>query len=134
MSHLLLRNKLHLYQAWDTPCAQGPIKDFLGEHGLGQGIKYTIEGNFDPNLAKNLPKVNQWLKHHICHVAAPGSINLELTLEEYKDLMQNQDESTSSSPSGWHYGHYKAALVSDDISRDHARIMSIPFLAGFTPA
>eukprot|EP00957_Ditylum_brightwellii_P084065 6391160-Ditylum_brightwellii.AAC.1 len=25
MSKLLMRNKLHLNQAWDTPCAKGPL-------------------------------------------------------------------------------------------------------------
>eukprot|EP00957_Ditylum_brightwellii_P138974 10592679-Ditylum_brightwellii.AAC.1 len=65
MPHLLQKNKLHLHQVWGTPCTQGFIKDHLGVHGLGQGAKDTIEGNFDPNLAKNLPEVNQWLKHHI---------------------------------------------------------------------
>eukprot|EP00957_Ditylum_brightwellii_P110267 8410140-Ditylum_brightwellii.AAC.1 len=28
MSALLMRNKLHLHQAWETPCALGAIKDY----------------------------------------------------------------------------------------------------------
>eukprot|EP00957_Ditylum_brightwellii_P143982 10971164-Ditylum_brightwellii.AAC.1 len=50
-----------------------------------------------------------------------------------KDLIKNQDKSTSSSPSGRHHGHYRAALVCDPINLVHARMMLIPFLAGFTP-
>eukprot|EP00957_Ditylum_brightwellii_P123640 9425938-Ditylum_brightwellii.AAC.1 len=38
----------------------------------------------------------------------------------------------SSSPSGRHYGHYRAALVSESISLVHAWMMSLPFLVGFT--
>eukprot|EP00957_Ditylum_brightwellii_P116055 8853463-Ditylum_brightwellii.AAC.2 len=63
----------------------------------------------------------------------PGSIKVDLSLQEYKDLFKSQDESTSSSPSGRHYGHYQAALVSDTISQVHATMMSLLFLVGFTP-
>eukprot|EP00957_Ditylum_brightwellii_P184315 14039301-Ditylum_brightwellii.AAC.1 len=28
-ARLLLRNKLHLHQAWDTSCAHGPLKDYI---------------------------------------------------------------------------------------------------------
>eukprot|EP00957_Ditylum_brightwellii_P102930 7844760-Ditylum_brightwellii.AAC.1 len=56
MSHLLFRNKLHLHQALDTLCAKGLIKDYIGEYGISQGEKDVIEGNFDPNVAANLPE------------------------------------------------------------------------------
>eukprot|EP00957_Ditylum_brightwellii_P038166 2885771-Ditylum_brightwellii.AAC.1 len=48
--------------------------------------------------------------------------------------MKAQNKSTSSSLSGQHYGHYKATLISDDISLAHTRIMSLPFLLGFKPS
>eukprot|EP00957_Ditylum_brightwellii_P063789 4840248-Ditylum_brightwellii.AAC.1 len=62
-----------------------------------------------------------------------GSIKVDLTLHQYKGLFKSQDETTSLSPSGCHYGHYKAVLVSDTISQVHAWMMSTPFLVGFTP-
>eukprot|EP00957_Ditylum_brightwellii_P071682 5449628-Ditylum_brightwellii.AAC.1 len=65
MSRLLSWNKLHLHQAWDTPCAKGPVHDYLVEYGIGQGTKDIIDGRFDPNAAENLPEVNTWLRHHI---------------------------------------------------------------------
>ena len=133
MSALLKRNKLYLHQAWETPCTQGKIKDCLGESGLGHESKEILEGKFDPNIASNMPALNHWLKHNICRVAAQGSIKVEISLQDYKDLFNSQDESTSSSPSGRHYGHYHAALVSDIISQVYASMMSIPFLMGFTP-
>eukprot|EP00957_Ditylum_brightwellii_P191712 14594468-Ditylum_brightwellii.AAC.1 len=55
MSRLLLRNKLHLNQAWDTPCAKGPLSDYIGESGLGSGSRDILDGHFDPNKSKNLP-------------------------------------------------------------------------------
>eukprot|EP00957_Ditylum_brightwellii_P188373 14340507-Ditylum_brightwellii.AAC.1 len=56
MSRLLLCNKLHLYQAWDTPCATGQLKEYFGTHSLGHGAKDTIDRKFDPNVAANLPE------------------------------------------------------------------------------
>eukprot|EP00957_Ditylum_brightwellii_P112530 8578495-Ditylum_brightwellii.AAC.1 len=40
---------------------------------------------------------------------------------------------TSSSPSGWHYGHYKVILNDDSICLVHATMMSLPFRFGFAP-
>eukprot|EP00957_Ditylum_brightwellii_P155289 11821602-Ditylum_brightwellii.AAC.1 len=99
MSSLLVWNKLHLHQAWETPCTRGAIKDYLGKFGLGQGAQDILEGHFDPNLAENLPALNYWHRHNIWRVAMPGSIEVDLSLQEYKDVFKSQDESTSSSPS-----------------------------------
>eukprot|EP00957_Ditylum_brightwellii_P185518 14124713-Ditylum_brightwellii.AAC.1 len=65
MSTLLRQNKLHLRQAWDTPCARGEVKQYLGDYGLGQGAQDIIEGNFNPSIAENLPVLNHWLRHNI---------------------------------------------------------------------
>eukprot|EP00957_Ditylum_brightwellii_P152768 11628361-Ditylum_brightwellii.AAC.1 len=60
-----MQNKLHLHQAWETPCARGAIKDYFGNFGLGQGAQDILNGQFDPNLAENLPALNFWLQHNI---------------------------------------------------------------------
>ena len=106
MSKLLLWNKLHLNQAWDTPCATGLLRDYIGEYGLAVGAKYIIGGNGDPNKTENLPLVNYWLKHNIRRVTPAESININITLENFKSLIKVQDEFTSLSLSGHHYGHY----------------------------
>eukprot|EP00957_Ditylum_brightwellii_P010436 789496-Ditylum_brightwellii.AAC.1 len=64
MEKLLSRNKLHLHQAYKTPFASGPLKEYIGKYGLGVGVQEIIEGNFDPNKSKNMPANNYWLKHH----------------------------------------------------------------------
>eukprot|EP00957_Ditylum_brightwellii_P212063 15366918-Ditylum_brightwellii.AAC.1 len=47
--------------------------------------------------------------------------------------MKVQDESTSLSPSGHHYRHYKAIPHHYDLCLVHVQIMLMPWLAGFTP-
>eukprot|EP00957_Ditylum_brightwellii_P106919 8156944-Ditylum_brightwellii.AAC.1 len=69
----LSQNKLHLHQAYETPFARGPLKDYIGKYGLGAGAQEIIEGNFDPNKSKNMPAVNYWLKHHVRRAVPPAS-------------------------------------------------------------
>eukprot|EP00957_Ditylum_brightwellii_P168877 12854281-Ditylum_brightwellii.AAC.1 len=61
MSRLLRRDQLHLHQAWDTPFANGLLKEYIGNCGLGSGVQDILGGNFNPNVATNLPAVNFWL-------------------------------------------------------------------------
>eukprot|EP00957_Ditylum_brightwellii_P020738 1563602-Ditylum_brightwellii.AAC.1 len=63
---LIRRNSLHLHQSFDTPFAEGPLKEYIGESGLGQGADDILNGRFDPNKLENMPAVNYWLWHHIC--------------------------------------------------------------------
>eukprot|EP00957_Ditylum_brightwellii_P103840 7910022-Ditylum_brightwellii.AAC.1 len=134
MNKLLLRNKLHLNQAWDTPCTKGPLRNYIRDYGLGPGCHNILEGNFNPNKSKNLPDLNHWLKHNICQVAPAVSINVDISLQDYKSLMKIQNKSTSFSLSDRHYGHYKAFLDHDNLCLVHAQMMFIPWLAGFTPS
>eukprot|EP00957_Ditylum_brightwellii_P131729 10046672-Ditylum_brightwellii.AAC.1 len=43
MEKLLSRNKLHLHQAYETPFVSGPLKEYIGEFGLGEGAQEIIE-------------------------------------------------------------------------------------------
>eukprot|EP00957_Ditylum_brightwellii_P198292 15110163-Ditylum_brightwellii.AAC.1 len=92
MPTFLLQNKLHLHQKYDTTCAIGNVKGYIDKYGLGNGTKDILDRNFDPNINANLPAVNQWLQHHIRRVATPGSICVELSLDEYKGLIKSQDD------------------------------------------
>eukprot|EP00957_Ditylum_brightwellii_P191480 14577903-Ditylum_brightwellii.AAC.1 len=48
--------------------------------------------------------------------------------------MKVQNETTSLSPSGQYYGHYKAVLENDSICVVHAQMMPISYMSGFTPS
>eukprot|EP00957_Ditylum_brightwellii_P162553 12378648-Ditylum_brightwellii.AAC.1 len=61
MDRLITCNKLHLHQTWETPFANGPLKEYIGEYGLGQGANEILEGDFNPNKSENIPDVIYWL-------------------------------------------------------------------------
>eukprot|EP00957_Ditylum_brightwellii_P185721 14139790-Ditylum_brightwellii.AAC.1 len=81
MATLLMQNKLHLHQAWETPYTRGAIKDYLGNFSLGQGAQDILNRQFDSNIAENLPALNFWLRHNIRLVAMPGLIKVELSVQ-----------------------------------------------------
>eukprot|EP00957_Ditylum_brightwellii_P031866 2416084-Ditylum_brightwellii.AAC.1 len=124
---LVQRNKLHLHQAYDTPFAQKDMQDCIGEFGSERGAQEILDGKFDPNQFKNLPAVNFWIKHNLCCAAAANSVNIQLSVDGFKGLLKKQNKSTSSSPSGRHYGHYKVLLEFDNILEMHCRMMTLPF-------
>eukprot|EP00957_Ditylum_brightwellii_P090845 6917731-Ditylum_brightwellii.AAC.1 len=98
------------------------FENYIGDYGTGVGAEDILSNNFDPNKSENLPSI-----------APAGFINVNISLENFKLSMKAQDESTSSSPLGRHYGHYKTVLDHNDICMVHAQMMSLPWLVGFTP-
>eukprot|EP00957_Ditylum_brightwellii_P189229 14403521-Ditylum_brightwellii.AAC.1 len=115
MSTLIRRNTLHLHQAFDTPFATPAMQEYIGENSTGLGAKSILDDNFDANNFNNLPTVDYWIKHNLKRVAALDSVNVTLTPTELKGLLENQSVTTSSSPSGCHYGHYKVLIDNEDM-------------------
>jgi hypothetical protein len=64
---------------------------------------------------------------------AHPSVDVNISVEAFQSCYKAEKENTSSSPSGRHVGHYKAAAMSDHLSAIHAMMMSVPFRAGFSP-
>ena len=57
----------------------------------------------------------------------------EVTLTMFKNTFGGLSEKKSSSNSGRHIGHYKAALECEIAMEIHCRMMSIPFKHGIAP-
>ena len=52
---------------------------------------------------------------------------------DFRRLFTKWKESTSSSPSGRHIGHYKAILGNDDLVDFHCGMLELPLQFGFSP-
>eukprot|EP00957_Ditylum_brightwellii_P021106 1590607-Ditylum_brightwellii.AAC.1 len=88
MLRLLRRNQLHLHQTWDSSFVSCPLKEYIGDYGLGSSAQDILDGNFDPNVANNLSAENFWLRHHIRCMTPSNSITVDLTLDDYKELIK----------------------------------------------
>ena len=47
--------------------------------------------------------------------------------------MKRWKETTSTSPSGRHLGHYKTAILDDDVAQLHVDMINFPITYGFAP-
>ena len=57
-------------------------------------------------------------------------INAVITAEEFRHYFSNKKESTESSPSGRHIGHYKAMLSDDNLVDLIVPMLNIGLLTG----
>lgn len=103
--HLRFRNQRHFGQAEDTIT---PLSDDLGFDGQRSGSEQILRGVYD--YSGNDCDVEILLKH-LNQIAAIEKIETQPHITE-KDFrgskLQAWRESTTTSPSGLHLGHYKA--------------------------
>ncbi len=133
--HVCAANHRQYHQAHITPFASEPLLSYFGYCGNKPGADALLAGQLPPStiLDSLLPETKQILTT----LAQPGLTTPELpssiSTQEFKALYKILPEAISSSPSGRHLGHYKVASSCDPLAEFHAKMMSIPYLAGFSP-
>ncbi len=123
--------------AHSSPFCSDPLLSYLGYCAENHGAKDLVEGRLRPAHIMNqlLPKTCNMcntlanLHNDVTMETRPQGISPEMFVSLYKVL----DEWTSSSPSGRHLGHYKAATQSDPLTKIHSQLMSIPAFTGHSP-
>ncbi len=124
------------HQASATPFGSGPLADIIGRNGDTQAAKDLLNGTLPSDILSSLlPETIRILKT----LATPQPTlqehtRVSITEEEFVATYKATRETTSSSPSGRHVGHYKAAVKDPTLVSLHTSMMSIPFQAGFAPA
>ena len=100
---------LHYTQANNTPFSDKFWTDELGKPEVSDRI---IKGEYDPPAS--LPwEAKEILLHMKRSPLITEEIDLSTTFEDFQKFFRLAKESTSSSPSGRHYGHFKALLQTD---------------------
>jgi len=110
LHHLQNRNRSHFGQAKDTPFTSEPLATELGFTSDTDTANAILDGNYN---ASSLTPAVQIL---IAHLKYCDNIKLHdsspiLGDDEYSEKLKSWRESTSTSPSGLHLGHYKALIV-----------------------
>ena len=54
-------------------------------------------------------------------------------VEDFKKCVQRWKETTSTSPSGRHLGHYKTAILDDEVAQLLVDMINFPITHGFAP-
>jgi len=60
-------------------------------------------------------------------------ISAFISLENLKECVQRWKETASTSPSGRHLGHYKTAILDDEVAQLLVDIINFPITHGFAP-
>jgi hypothetical protein len=126
-------NQRQYHQAHDTPFGSGPLAEAIGRNGDTSFATSVINEKIPAFQFKTIPETNRILDtiarpFPVIHKGSPI-----ITSEEFTSSYKAIKESTSSSPSGHHVGHYKSAIGDPTLTELHSTMMSLPFQIGFAP-
>ena len=128
------RNKRHLHQAAPTPLGHGEgYKLFHGEERHDTARK-VLRGALE--WRHPLPEVNKFIRNLRRNFNEETlkeemeKINAPVTAAEFRYYFSKKKESTESSPSGRHIGHYKAVLQRDDMVEMLVAMINIGIASG----
>ncbi|KAI2498326.1 hypothetical protein MHU86_16196 [Fragilaria crotonensis] len=115
LHHLRERNKRHFGQAHGTPFTVPPLSEELGFTGQQPAAEAILKGEYSNNdLDDNVSLLLQYLKQTERIAAMP--ISPTITEDEFRGKLQAWRETTTTSPSGLHLGHYKALFAKHSFS------------------
>jgi len=130
INHIIEQNKKQFSQARDTPLADTPLGRLIGKSADMQIADQILEGNYDATT--QMAEVTRFLQSCKKDPSVQTYVQ-QTTPQMFKEAFGSLSEKKSSSTSGRHIGHYKAATNCPTVMEVHCRMMTNPFLYGFAP-
>jgi hypothetical protein len=133
--HICSANTRQYNQASKTPFAKPPLTKILGPEANTPGAKAILQGRLPaPDILQGLQPETIQILNQLTQpkTMAPLAIGSTISPDDFISTYKSTHEKVSSSLSGHHVGHYKAACHDPNIVHIHSHMMSIPFLAGFS--
>jgi hypothetical protein len=131
---LTTAGQAHFGQAANTPFVTGPIAAKLGPFADNKYCDAILNGTFDFTDIEVITEVKDIV--HGMRYPDPSqpteTIDITITMETFSDAVKHTRERTSSSPSGRHYGHYRALLRDEQLIGAIAALANYCFLWGRT--
>lgn len=123
------RKRFHM--AEEAPICQGHLRGDFGYNAVSPTAQAILEGKyqFPPDFDSATKELCMECAR-IRQVISKNSTISTISMEHWKSKWRKADESTSSSASGLHFGHYKAAVDSDIISQFHALKVTLAMRRG----
>ncbi|KAI2496877.1 hypothetical protein MHU86_17624 [Fragilaria crotonensis] len=117
--HLQERNRKHFGQAHGTPFTIPPLSTLLGYTGTSVTQQQILLGTFDSSgYDENVKLLLQHLQY--AHHTFVDKTRPTISDDDFCDKLKIWSESTTTSPSGMHLGHYKALIARHNYSSDAA--------------
>ena len=131
---LLEQGRMHFSQAKDTPFAFGLIANKIGPFKFNEYSKQILQGTFDIESLTNSVEVIDIVKAmRYINPANPPEFDCTLTGPDLREQFKKVKESTASSPTGLHYGHWKMLRKDEDTFEPFAMLISFAFQWGIPP-
>ncbi|KAI2506424.1 hypothetical protein MHU86_8050 [Fragilaria crotonensis] len=111
------RNRRHFGQAHGTPFTIPPLAELLGYTGIGEAQQQFLHGTFD--VTGYDESVKLLIRHlQYSHEWSRDLIRPTISDDDFCEKLRLWSESTTTSPSGMHLGHYKALISRHSFSSD----------------
>jgi hypothetical protein len=136
-NHICEANSRQYHQADATPFGKEPLRSYYGYTANTTEAHDLIRGTMPSTavssllmretvaILQTLSNIPQTLREPVSNI---------VTESQFPALYHIMEEKTSSSPSGRHVRHYKAATKSTMLAQLHSKLMSIPSLTGISPS
>jgi hypothetical protein len=134
--HICAANQLQYNQAENTPFGSRYLAQLFGLDASSPNVESLLLGSlrYDPNqiYLSETKDIIQELARPLS--MQPKTIVAIISPDQFIATYKVVKEATASSPSGRHVGHYKAATSDPILTELHSTMISIPYLAGFSPS
>ena len=127
-------NREWFRQASNTPFGSGELYDLVGYDGLTETATSIVNGDCIDYLGVPMSRPIQVFLEECKRPDSILPIQTDITTEQFVDAIKKWKESTSTSPSGRHLGHYRTAILDDAVTTLHTQLLNIPIQYGFAPA
>jgi hypothetical protein len=120
---LIDRNLNHYAQAEKTAMADNLIREKMGTSGALEFCDNVLQGTAD---LSNLPTTLQAIFQQL-HQQHTTEVNDLISFDDYKDALSKWKETTSTSPSRRHLGHYVSLLkiIGDETDEMSTKILQL---------
>jgi hypothetical protein len=130
---LINYNRDWFKQAAETPFGHGELYDMVGYSGLTDEADAIVEGDCIEYLGIPMSRETQVFLEECRRPLTVKPIDTIISAEDYIKTVKAWKETTSTSPSGRHLGHYRTAILDSDIVRLHTQLLNLPIAFGFAP-
>ena len=125
---LLEQGQMHFSQAEDTAFALKPIADKIGPFEFNEYSKQILQGTFDiESLTKSVEVIDIVKAMSYVNPTNLPEFDCTLMVPDLHEQFEKVKESTASSPTGLHYGHWKMLSKDEDTFEPFAMMISFAF-------
>jgi hypothetical protein len=128
-------NRKQYHQAHVTPFGSGPVAEASGRKGDTPLAEALLQGKVPQSLQEIhiMPETRSILNTLATPYPSVQEGSGHIRQDDFVAAYSVSKEATSSSPSGRHIGHYKAAAQDPTLVQLQSCMMSFPFVHGFAP-